>query len=72
MLFCKGCGGKLYEEYVYTEDHKKMMQIGCLLCWRKVYVELKKWNKFKIDLEKEIERVKFSQAQKRALVSESV
>lgn len=58
MLYCKGCGGKLYEESTYVEDGQKMMEIGCYLCYRKVNVPLKKWNKFKKDLGNEITRVK--------------
>jgi len=58
-MFCKRCGGKLYEEEIFTaDDDVTYMQIGCYNCPNKIYCSLKKWNKFKRDLQKDILRIK--------------
>lgn len=50
MIYCKNCGGKLYEEEEYVESDIKMMQLGCYLCYAKVLIPMAKWNRFKKDL----------------------
>lgn len=52
MFYCRNCSGKLYEEEIFTEeDETRYMQVGCLKCPKKIYVELKKWEKLKRQIE---------------------
>lgn len=48
MFKCRNCGGFVYEEEVYWDDHNvKMQQLGCYQCSDKVYVTYEKWTAFK-------------------------
>lgn len=60
MFKCKRCGAMLFEDYIiYDEDtSEKFMQLGCVSCPVKLYIPLKKWNKFKKDVEANLKRIK--------------
>lgn len=48
MLKCKNCGGLVCEEETFIDDNdKKIMQIGCYICYHKAYIEFGDWKKFK-------------------------
>jgi len=48
MIYCKHCGGKLYEEEVWVDNNGvEMQEIGCYQCPKKLQIKITEWASFK-------------------------
>lgn len=47
-MSCKRCGGNLYEEEIFREDKKQLVEIKCLHCARSFFVDYKKYREWRL------------------------